>query len=283
MVVGPETSPPPPSDDSPSLVTLFSGNGWGDALNQQVVPSANSAAEAENTITFDMLENANLVSRVSSVRLVCGGRATQVMLLDFPNTGPLDHWWPSPAVKSFVLECDPFQTVTANLQQAAPELAGRVGSAHILAHARNKKPVVLFSTTAANIWAGTPLPDGASAPTGPLMQMTSSTSFRVTQDLVLTDFWCGDHDARMVLRVLMNQNKTFLVEVLPTETRVSSGTGDTWGCLSGMQDHLDKGADAAAKKLAALLPRSFLLAGDHPRYYFIPSIAMRVFDLGSGG
>lgn len=280
-VIAPDTPPPPPQETWPSLVTLFSEpDAWGDVVNQQVV-LPNSAAEAENTITFDMIDNAHLTSRISSVRIVCGARATQVTLFDFPNNGPLDHWWPSG--KSFVLECAPFQTAIANLHQMAPELADHVGSAHILAHARNHKTQSLFSTVVVSNWVAQPLPEGASAPTGPVVQMTGSTSFQVTQDLVLTDTFCGDHDARLVLRVVMNQDRTFFVEVIHPDTRVSTGTGDTWGCQSGMQAVLDKTAQKTANKLAAKLPSLLLLAGTGPRVYFIPTQGTWVFDVGTGG
>jgi len=272
-------SPPVRSDTSPSTVTFFSEASLsGDAVTQQVFPSGPN--EAVTLVTFDTIENANLVSRISSVRLVCGGRATQLTLLDFPNSGGMKNWWPSG--KSFILECTPFQTVTANLHQVAPELADNVGSAHLLAHARSHKPTTAaFSAIVAANWNNQSFGDGATATAPVSLKMVGSTEFWVHQDLQLDAWECGARAADLTLDAFMNQDKTFTVAVL--ETYVDSGTGDTWGCRDGMKSALDAGALSAAKQLAPALGSLMQLAGDHPRYYFVPDSGIWVFDIGTGG
>jgi hypothetical protein len=273
-------TPPVRTDTSPSTVTFFSEASLsGDAVTQQVFPS--SPNEAVSLVTFDTIEKANLVSRISSVRLVCGGRATQLTLIDFPNSGPLSNWWPSG--KSFILECTPFQTVTANLHQVAPALADNVGSAHLLAHARSHQPsgTTLFSAVVASNWNGETFPDGAT-PTAPVsLKMVGSTEFWLYQDLQLDAWECGARAGYMELDAVMNQDKTFTVA--PRDTWVDEGTGDAWGCRDGMKSALDTGAADAAKRLAPALASLMQLAGDHPRYYFVPDSGIWVFDIGTGG
>jgi hypothetical protein len=247
-------------------------------VTQKVFPS--SANEAVSLVTFDTIEKANLVSRISSVRLVCGGRATQLTLLDFPNTGDLTNWWPSGT--SFILECTPFQTVTADLHQMAPQLDDNVGSAHLLAHARSHKTSTVFSAIVAANWAGQSFGDGAT-PTAPVqIKMVGSTEFWLRQDLQLDAWECSARGAYMVLDAVMHQDKTFTVT--PRETYVDSGDGDRWGCHDDMQAALDAGALSAAQQLAPSLSSLVTqLAGDHPRYYFVPNIGIWVFDVGTGG
>lgn len=266
--------------ETPSTLTLYSEAGlWGDSMTVQVSPTTNY--EALRLVTMTEVQNAHLLSRISSLRLTCGSRDSQVMLYDFYNTGTSLATW-SQFGKGRPVSCKAGQTVTVNLHQQYPELADNVGSVYFLAHARQAKGVGFSAFVLSNWNQGLgDLPDGATASQGPTMTLKGSTSFTLRQDLELDAWECGARGAFFTLTALMNQDRTFTVYV--SDLYVDTGWGDSWGCRDSMKSSLQSGAADAATKLKNGLQSLAQLAGTHPRYYFVPQWNLSEFDLWAGG
>ena len=266
--------------DAPATLTLFSEAGfWGSKLTVQIDPS--TPVETVRLVTKTQIANANLLGRISAVRLKCGSRAGRVVLFNAHNTATSIGGW-SPSSPGRPINCSAGETVDVNLHAEASFYADKVASVYFVAHAR-KATDVAFSTFVSNSWNAelANLPSGAKAVGEAQLQLTSSTRFRLRQNLKLDDWKCGGRSAHMVLQAQMYQDQHF--SVIVATTYVDTGWGDAWGCRSKMQTALKAAAINAASDLRSGLDSLMLLAGNHPRYYFVPSWSLREFDLAAGG
>ncbi|HWA74323.1 MAG TPA: hypothetical protein VG937_18390 [Polyangiaceae bacterium] len=271
-----DPSPPTPA----ATLVLYSEAGfYGDTLVQNAIPANNN--EAVNLIRTTQIESANLYGRISSFRLVCGTRDAQVVLFADINNGATLHEW-SEFSTGHAFSCKANQTLLVNLHQQAPEIADRVGSIYLVSHARQAVQVG-FSAFVKSNWnnALADLPDGASADGDVQLKLDGSNSFVLRQFLTVDAWECEERGAIFGLRAIMNQDRTFQVSV--NEVYVDTGWGDSWGCRDGMTDAVRAGAQDAANQLASGLHDLSMLAGNHPRYYFVPGFSMRDFDLVGGG
>ena len=146
----------PIGTEFPSQVTFFSEAGlWGDSLTIEVPVS--EPIETVRIVTNTELNNANLLKRISSVRLQCGSRTSQAVLFTASNM-----WSQFGDAQPFF--CDPGQTVETNLHTDASWVADKVGSVYFVAHARqvDERPLSLIVT---NAWVQQldDLPSGAKA------------------------------------------------------------------------------------------------------------------------
>jgi hypothetical protein len=254
----------PVGTEFPSQVTFFSEAGlWGDSLTIEAPVS--EPIETVRLATNTDLEHANLLKRISSVRLQCGSRQSQVVLFTASNM------WSEFGDYARPFYCEPGQTVEINLHTEAPELADKVGSVYFVAHARQA--------------GDTPLSDlitDAWAPIGePRLQLISFFAFTLRQDLTVNFPGCGGRSAHFTLFASLHQDGSFSVSV--SETYVASGWGDTFGCRSLMEDLLKDNVEAAAGALEDSLNDLLALVGDHPRYYLAPTWSIREFNLYAGG
>ncbi len=270
---------PPPPTPAATLVLYSEAGFWGDTLVQNATPATNN--EAVNLIKSSQIDAANLSGRISSFRLLCGTRDAYVVLFGAINNGATLHDW-SEFSKGHAFSCKANQTLSVNLHQQAPELADRVASIYLVSHARQALQVPFSSFVASNWNQGlTSLPDGASADGGAQLKLDGDTSFTLRQFLRVDAWQCEERGAIFGLRAIMNQDRTFTVSVI--EVYVDTGWGDAWGCRSKMTTAVRNGAQDAAKRLATGLHDLSQLAGQHPRYYFVPGFTMREFDLVGGG
>jgi hypothetical protein len=264
----------PIGTEFPSRVTFFSEAGlWGDSLTIEAPVS--EPIETVRLVTNTDLDDANLRKRISSVRLQCGSRQSQVVLFTAANM-----WSEFGDAQPFY--CEPCQTEEINLHTDASWIADRVGSVYFVAHARQAH-VIPLSVLVTNSWMQQldDLPSGAEADGGPRLHLISFFAFTLRQNLTLDHWSCGDRGAYFKLFASLNQNGSFSVSV--SETYVDSGWGDAWGCRSQMESELKDAAADAAHQLRDGLNGLFALVGDHPRYYLAPTWSIREFDLYAGG
>jgi hypothetical protein len=266
--------------ESPTTLTLYSESKlWGDKLTVKIDPV--EANETVRAITRAQLDDAGMLGRTSSVRLKCGSRAARVVLFNTKNTSTNFGAW-SESGSGRPLDCEPGETVTINLHTQAPLWADNVGSVYFVSHAREAK-TSYFSSVMEKVWQAEldDLGGGAEADGGPRIRLTSSTRFTLRQDLVLDDWRCGEHDANFTLKAHLYQNGRFSVSV--ANSYVHTGWGDSFGCREEMRQSLKKKAIEVAGKLEDGLDLLASGAGDHPRYYLVPSWSMREFELVAGG
>jgi hypothetical protein len=262
-----------------STVTFFSEAALvGDSLTRQVTPS--SLNETVKPITSVDIQNANLTRRISSIRLVCGTRASDITVLNAANAGTDTSAW-SAAGLGFTLTCNPGQTVTANLHTQAPNLADAVGSAYFLVHASHKSQI-LFSTVVASNFNSSSFPDGVTAPSSVELRMWNSDEFSLHQDFQLDAAACEARGGYITLLAVINSQQKFIT-VFVTDAFVGDGLGDVLGCHDQMLNALQKGANDAASQLTSALTGLMQLAGNHTRYYFAPVFGLSEFALAAGG
>jgi hypothetical protein len=268
--------------NDPVTLTFYSEAGfWGTHLIIKVFPS--EADETQRLITRAMIENANLLDRISSVRLDCGSRGAQVMLFRAKNTAASVFSWTENSADRR-LECDPGGVAEMNLHTDAPGLADKLGSGYLIAHARAAE-IGFFSVPLLNQWnAELAEMDGATADGEPELRLGSSTGFRIRQDLVLDSWQCGEHDAELELLAHMFDDGHF--NVIVASTYVDTGLGDSlFGCRTAMEHALDEAAVEAAHELADGLETLLQFAADdHPHYYFVPRNSLHDdFQVAGGG
>jgi hypothetical protein len=270
--------------DYPSTVTFYeNANFTGAQLAVQIQPNG-SLNEIVDLIPRGEIEAAGLLSKISSVRLQCGNRASRVVLFRAHNTATnFGSWITGSAVRP--LDCEPNETVSVNLHTEAPLLANLVGSAYFVRHA-NKVVWHEFSTEVRDGWIQamqTELPSGASADGEPQLKLTSGARFTLRQDLVLDDLLCGEHSANLNLAARLYQDRHFEVTVL--STYVDTGFGDFLGCRDKMQKKLADAALTGAETFENALDQLFALQMPvaQPRYYFAPSWGVEEFDIFGGG
>lgn len=260
---------------SPTTVTFFSEAGfWGTRLSVQMQPTG--AEEVTRVVTKGQIEGANLLRRISSIRIQCGGRASQIAIFQSWNL------WSEFATTAKPYYCNPGETVSINLHNDAPAFADRVGSVYMVTHGRAHNSVA-FSTFLTNAWTAQldNLPSGAEA-SGPVrLWLRSKSTFRLRQNLRLDDWRCGERGGILELQARILADGTFSVIVV--STYVDTGWGDAWGCRSRMQSGLASGATTAAGDLRNGLNQLRQLVGTHPRYYFTPTWSIREFELSGGG
>jgi hypothetical protein len=268
-----------PSNGFPSRVTLFSEAGlWGDKLTIEAPLSG--PEETVRVLMKTQIENANLLHRISSVRLQCGSRKSRVVLFAVHDI------WNQFADDAQAFDCDPGETVDINLHTEAPELADKVQSVFFVAHAR-QVGIFPFEALVRFFWnerLRDDPPSGGEAKGEPLLWLISTHAFLLRQNLELDHWLCGAHSAHMILHGTLHHNSRF--SVLVNETYVDGGFGDAWSCRSKMESELADGAVDAAHDLEDSLNDSVLgNIGDHPRYYFTPSFggSVRAFLLWYGG
>jgi hypothetical protein len=265
----------PVGTEFPSQVTLFSEAGlWGDRLTIEAPVS--EPIETVRLATNTDLAHANLLKRISSIRLQCGSREAQVVLFTAANM------WSEFGKYARPFYCAPGQTVDINLHTEAPELADQVGSVYFVAHARQAHGIPL-SDLVTDAWTEqlADLPSGAKADGGPRLQLIAFFAFALRQDLKLNHWACTERSANLRLFASLNQDGFFSVSV--SETYVGDGTGDAWGCRGKMEDKLETAAANAAHELRDGLNALMALVGDRPRYYLAPTWSIREFDLYAGG
>jgi hypothetical protein len=258
----------------PSHVTFFSEAGfWGDSLTIEAPVS--KPIETVRLVTNTDLKNANLLKRISSARLQCGSRASQVVLFTASNM-----WSEFGDAQPFY--CQPCQTVEINLHTDASWIADKVGSVYFVAHARQADDIPL-SNLVTDSWTQqlTDLPSEAKADGEPRLQLISFFAFTLRQDLKLNHWACTERGAYLKLFAALSQNGFFSVSV--SETYVGDGTGDAWGCRGKMEDKLETAAANAAHELRNGLNDLLAFVGDHPRYYLTSTYSLREFDLFAGG
>jgi hypothetical protein len=262
-----------------STVTFFSEAGLvGDSLTRQVTPT--SLNETVKPITSVDIHNANLTRRISSIRLICGTRASDITVLNAANSSTDTSAW-SAAGLGFTLTCNPGQTVTANLHTQTPNLGDAVGSAYFLVHASHKNQI-LFSTVAASNFNSASFPDGVTAPNAVELRMWNSDEFSLHQELQLDAAACEARGGYMTLLGVINSQQKFIT-VFAIDTFVADGLGDVLGCHDQMLTALQQGANDAASRLTTGLTALMQLAGNHTRYYFAPVFGLTEFGLAAGG
>ena len=269
-----------PFGESPTQLTLYSEAGlWGDSLTRSLAPSGDN--ESILLITKTDIQNANLLNRISSIRLKCGSRDGQIVLFNAYNTGSTISSW-SETSPGKPVYCEAGKTVTVNLHTQASQYADHLASVYLVRHAREAKSIA-FSMFVSNAWENAleDLPSGAEADGGPKFKLESSTRFKIRQNLKIDDWKCEERGAHFEIRAQMYQNGTFNAYV--TSTYVDTGIGDAWGCRTRMEDALEIAANEAAADLEDGLADLLQLAGDHPRYYFVPTYSLADFDLSAGG
>jgi hypothetical protein len=271
----------PIGTEFPSRVTFFSEAGlWGDSLTIEAPVS--EPIETVRLVTNADLDDANLRKRISSVRLQCGSRRSQVVLFTAANM-----WSEFGDAQPF--DCKSCQSEEINLHTDASWIADQVGSVYFVAHAGRARSIAdiyvgqTLSTVVTNTWTQqlADLPSGAEADGGPRLQLIGFFAFTLRQNLKLDDWKCGDRRAHFKLFASLHQHGVFSVSV--SETYVDSGWGDAWGCRSKMESELKAGAADAAHQLRDGLNDLLAFVGDHPRYYLVPTWSIREFDLYAGG
>ena len=267
--------PVPIGTEFPSRVTFFSEAGlWGDSLTIEAPVS--EPIEMVRLVTNTDLNNANLLKRISSVRLQCGSRQSQVTLFTASNM------WSEFGEYARPFYCEPCQTTEINLHTEGPELADQVGSVYFVAHARQADSEAL-SDFVADAWTQqlADLPSGTKADGEPRLQLISFFAFTLRQNLKLNHALCVERPAHFELFASLHQSGSFSVSV--SETYVNSAWDDFLGCRDLMEDSLEDGAAGAAHKLRDGLNAFLALMGDYPRYYLAPTWSIREFYLYAGG
>jgi hypothetical protein len=265
--------------ESPALVTFYSESGfWGDQLT--VEAPVEGPLETVRLITKTQIQSANLLRRISSVRLTCGSRKAQIALMDSYNTSSGLGGW-SEFSKGDSIYCNPGETKGVELHTDLPALADNVGSAYFVAHAVDAGGFD-FSYFLKNSWDSKlgDLPSGATAKGGGKLRLIGETGFRLRQDLTLDDWKCGARGGILELQAHMFQDRHF--SVIVASTYVDTGWGDAWGCRGKMQQALQSAATDAAAKLEDGLEQLILLAGEHSRFYFVPYSGVRNFEVYGG-
>ncbi|MEQ9504117.1 MAG: hypothetical protein RIT81_45100 [Deltaproteobacteria bacterium] len=267
--------------DTPTRITFYSEAGlWGDSLTVTLTPTDDG--ETDQLVTTTDIEAANLARRISSIRMVCGTRASQIAAFRVENRSPaLGAWDPDGAAAPFY--CAPGETKEINLHtNANVAFADRIGSVYAVAHARAYSGYDL-SLVVRNAWNGQTEDLGSNAEAdGPVRLSLASTSrFRLRQDLLLDHTFCFQREAYLLLYVTIEEDRSMHVEV--TATHVDSGFDDNWGCGSGMRSTLRSKAAAAADELETslnLLTQAY--QDDYTRLYFTPTFSTREFNLSGG-
>ncbi len=260
----------------PTVVTFFSeSNFWGTRHRVTLAPTG--PEEVTQTLTKPQIEEANLHQRISSIRLRCGDRASQITIM--LSWDP----WSEFATTAKTYSCDPQQTVNINLHRDEPAFADRVGSVHLVAHARAHDFFNDFARTVTGVWSTglRSLPSSTEADGKPRIRLKSTHSFRLRQNFKLDNWACTERGAHMEFLVNMSTNGRLRVTV--ASTYVDSGTGDSWGCHTDMLSGLNAAATSAAQDLADGLPGLIGLIGSHPRYYFAPVGGTHDFSINGGG
>jgi hypothetical protein len=264
---------------SPSL-TLYSEAGfWGDQLAVSITPTLE---ETVRLVTKTQIEAANLLGRISSVRLTCGDREGDALLfMDYNTATTLSGW--SPYGTASWVHCRPGEVRSVNLHVTAPSYADRVASVYFVSHARDAHEFAFtdFLTLEWNARMAEISDSHVSADGDPQLRLVSNTRFRIVQFLNLDDALCGARGGRLELDALMNQNGHFTVSVV--DVYVDTGWGDSWGCRDQMTSAVDAGAHTAAQKLTTGLDSLLVIYGTGARDYFTPTTSLRAFRLMTGG
>ena len=287
---GQEIALPAVVDGTASVLTLYSeARFWGDRFATQIFPEPVNATD--EVITSTQLYVANLLGRISSVRLQCGSRDSHVMLYTGrPTSSQIEQWPPSGI--GYPVSCTANSITRVNLHTEALRVADKVASVYFVVHAPDVEYADLSQPVDSN-WARLlpdRLPDGAKAKGKATLQFLSSFSVKLTQKLRLDHWACTGRTASFELSIRVrtrgptrfDPNNYF--DVGRGRVVVDDGFGDAWGCRDKMLDKLRAGADAAADDLDASLDRlaDFRVPG-HARYYLIPQYGLSDFWLVGGG
>jgi hypothetical protein len=189
-----------------STLTLFAEAGlFGDSHVRTLSPA--NEKEATSQVLVGALQSAGLERRVSSARLRCGQRDSDVYLFDNGLFGGLAAAWRGNVVQ---LSCKAGQTATVNLHQVRGQpgnvaFGDRATSAFMLVHAAKRQTVPLFSTVLAAKWEDqieTMLPSAASADGGPELTLVDVNEFHLKQNLIIDGgLFCTEGSGWFRLRV----------------------------------------------------------------------------------
>lgn len=268
--VGTYQDPPPPPPPQTTLTFFADANYSGASYTVSVLPA--TSAEGTLTISAADISAHGLYGNVSSVRLVCGERASHVSLYS-------TDW--SEFSRGTTLSCDAYHGAAVNLANVGYD--NRINAAALVAHTVNSSGFS-FSTFFDQIWSDhmKDLPDGATA-AGTEIWLQGWHAFRVYQHFTLSHLGCSDRDAEFDLRVsVANINGLPVFTTTIASTWVAAGFGDAWGCHDGMLAKLQSAAQDAADKLDSSLPGFVLgVAGmsASTTYYFVPEAATETFEI----
>ena len=230
------------------------------------------------------IESAGLLSRISAVRLRCGNRDARVVLMTNYNQSSTDFsTWNHYGGVGRTINCRVGQTVVVNLHEGIPNLGDRVGSAFLVTHAENVDQFA-FSDQLQQVWqtAIAGFPSGASHNSTEYW-LTSTRRFHIREYLTIDHWACTSRGAVFEYAVQLNYDATFRVTV--TDSYVDYGFGDSWGCRDKMKAKLDASIAASRDELAEGLHGvvQFFTAGiPHDRYYLVPDVSLRNFDMYYG-
>jgi hypothetical protein len=276
-------------NETPTVLTLYSEAGfWGNQLRTQIL--ASDGNETVEVITSTELAAANLLSRISSVRLRCGSRDSHVMLHTGRHTSSDLRRWSALGV-GYPIHCSANTTRLVNLHTDAVQLADRVGSVYFVAHARDIQ-LAYPSDLIERVWPRAlqqRMPAGARADGAVQLRLMSPSWFTVTQKLKLDDWRCGGRAAYLQLSAHLRVSRApsddsadyFNVHA---NSYVDDAWGDLWGCRERMEDRLRSAANAGAADLEARLNQlANAFVRGHSRYYMVPLYRLSDFWLVGGG
>ena len=277
----------PAVPETPTVLILYSEAGfWGQQLRTQLVPPR--LREDAEVITSTELQNADLLGRVSSVRLRCGSRDSHVMLSAGRNTsGYLSGM--SASAAGYPILCRANTTTLVNFHTNAPQLADRVASVYFVVHA----PDIALTDIASlvqNNWdreVRAKLPDGARVNGPAKLRLVSPGTFTLTQELRLDHWACTDRAAHLEVaahpRVPTLAAPTAYFDVNRGVTYVDDGFGDAYGCREKMPAKLRDAGDSAAAALEKALHRyADAIVPGYSRYYMVPTYGTANFWLAGG-
>lgn len=276
--------------ETPSVLILYSeANFWGQQWRTELMPPR--LREDSSVITSTQLQEANLLGRISSVRLRCGSRDSHVVLFTARNTSSRISGW-TPSGFAYPISCVAGTTRLVNLHADEPRVADKVGSIYLVVHAPGIT-VAPFSELVENNWPrylADKLPDGAKMNGNAVLKFVTPFRFTIAQELWLDNWRCGGRAAHIELAAQVwvsgpgLADETDYFEVNRGPTYVDESWGDAWGCRDTMLDKLREAGDEGAREFEKVLEDlAHGLVPHHSRYYLVPTYGLRNFWLVGGG
>ncbi len=287
--------PPPPVGEPPTTLTVWSEAGfWGDSLTHSL--AAYDARVTSHMIGTEALRAKNLIGRVSSARMTCGSRRTEVFFFSTPAGMKVfdGHW-----VRA---TCEPGGAVEVNLhtQPAQPVnavIADQITGIWMFEHTKAPRPrpetfsVFLgfrFQAQVEELLKEAQQPDEPGGPPKeapaetdgpPITWFEGAQSFRIRQNLknIRTPWPCPDTSGWIEYSVLvytpppMGPARWFV-----TAKRANAGGG--W-CQGGVESYLLAALDRGEPRLVAALTDSTNGAGNMASFYLVPESSVNHFFL----
>jgi hypothetical protein len=264
----------PAAAEVATTVTVFSEAGqWGDSLSRGTPTGSWPDTFQETFVKQSDIEAQNLLHRISSARVVCGTRPSDVWFFDSGNVDfPYDHDF-------YQVSCNAGETVNVNFHASnvhtSPNnhaLGDKVTSFRIVANPRTFVPLDRFSDQVLDGWnAGIAAQLGTSATAeGPAtIRYLSSNSFRLRQSVrIHTPSGCPDADGTFEYDAYFYQNHPTGHPGWYVATASTDVSGAWWCSVQVGEKFKEKvvdGEDAFKVKLNAATNQ-----GDYASYYLNP-------------